>query len=363
MRERVLARITHHASRITHHQMKLIQSAKELQPGPRKVCVAIGVFDGVHLGHQQIIRQTVADARQHDALALVVTFDQHPNAIVAPDKIPPQIFTRSQKLRAIAALGADAMLEIPFDQPFSQKSGEEFIRELGRDLGRIFSICVGADFVFGRRRSGNVALLRTLGAELNFQVHGHAAVALDGELVSSTRIREAIRTGNLDAAGQMLGRAYALCGRVLAGDQLGRQLGFPTVNLEVARLVLPPNASSPGNNFAELPTRGAISGQVFLDNNGDATLNGADAGVANLPVSLLRGGTTLATTVTAADGSYSFTGLAAGTYAVSYSAAGTAASSSLVPPSPTARASAPRPRGSPRVPSTWAVADLALSFT
>lgn len=221
--------------------VKLIRHANELGNGSRKVCVAIGVFDGVHLGHQQIIRQTVADARQHDALALVVTFDKHPSVIVAPDKVPPQIFSHSQKLRAIEALGADAMLEIPFDQTFSEKSGEEFIRELVRELGKIFSICVGADFVFGRKRSGNVALLQKLGAELHFQVHGHAAVALDGELVSSTRIRESIRTGNLDAASQMLGRTYAICGRVLTGDKLGRQLGFPTVNLEVDKLVLPPH--------------------------------------------------------------------------------------------------------------------------
>lgn len=221
--------------------VKLIHVANELGNGSRKVCLAIGVFDGVHLGHQQIIRQTIADARQHDAVALVVTFDKHPNAIVAPDKMPPQIFLRSQKLRAIEALGADALLEIPFDKTFSEKSGEIFIRELARDLGKIFSICVGADFVFGNKRSGNVALLKTLGAENGFQVHGHAAVALDGETVSSTRIREAIRSGNLDAASQMLGRPYAICGRVVEGDRIGRQLGFPTANLDTTNLALPPH--------------------------------------------------------------------------------------------------------------------------
>jgi len=220
--------------------MKIIHQANELEPAGRKVCLAIGVFDGLHLGHRQIIRQTVTDARQHDALALVVTFDRHPNAIVAPDHLPPQIFARSQKLRAAEALGAEVFLEIPFDWDFSRKSGEEFIRELAAGLGRIHSICVGADFVFGRQRGGNVALLRQLGTELGFAVHGLAAVALDGQVVSSTRIREAIRTGDLDAASQMLGQPYALCGRVVAGDQLGRQLGFPTANLEVTGLILPP---------------------------------------------------------------------------------------------------------------------------
>ncbi len=221
--------------------MKVIHAANELGSGKRQVCLAIGVFDGVHLGHQQIIRQTVADARQHDALAVVVTFDRHPSAIVAPDRVPQNIFTRSQKLREIQALGADVFLEIPFDQAFSQKTGEIFIRESARDLGKIQSICVGADFVFGCKRSGNVTLLQTLGAELYFRVHGHAAVALDGEVVSSTRIREAIRLGKLDAASQMLGRPYALCGLVIEGDKIGRQLGFPTANLSVTNLVLPPN--------------------------------------------------------------------------------------------------------------------------
>jgi riboflavin kinase/FMN adenylyltransferase len=221
--------------------MKLIHNAKDLQPGSRKVCVAIGVFDGVHLGHQQIIRQTVSDARGHDAIAVVVTFDKHPSTIVAPDRVPPQIFSRSQKLRAIEALGAEALLEIPFDKNFSEKSGEVFIRELARDLGKIHSVCVGADFIFGHQRSGNVALLKKLGAELNFQVHGLAELALDGQTVSSTRIREAIRGGDLDAAGQMLGRPCAICGRVVVGDRLGRQFGFPTANLDATNLVLPPN--------------------------------------------------------------------------------------------------------------------------
>jgi len=221
--------------------MTLIHSASGLGNGDRKVCLAIGVFDGVHLGHQQIIRQTVADAQQHEAASVVVTFDRHPNAIVAPDRVPPLIYSRPQKLRAIEALGANALLEIPFNRTFSQQTGEQFIRNLARDLGRIQSICVGADFVFGHKRSGNVALLRSLGQELRFTVHGVAAVSLDGQPVSSTRIREAIRAGDFDAASQMLGRAYSLAGKVIRGDQLGHQLGFPTANLETIGLVLPPN--------------------------------------------------------------------------------------------------------------------------
>ncbi len=221
--------------------MKIIHAANEWPPGDRKVCLAIGFFDGVHLGHQQIIRQTVADAHQHGARALVITFDRHPNTVVAPHRVPPLIYSLPQKLRVIGSLGVDTLLQIHFDELFSRQTGEAFVRGLARDLGKIQSLCVGADFVFGHRRSGNVALLKQLGGELGFTVHGLAAVSLDGRTVSSTRIREAIRSGSLDAASQMLGRPYAISGRVIAGDHVGQQLGFPTANLEVPGLMLPPN--------------------------------------------------------------------------------------------------------------------------
>jgi riboflavin kinase/FMN adenylyltransferase len=221
--------------------MKIIHAASELKAEDKKVCLAIGFFDGVHLGHQQIIRQTISDARQHDAIAVVLTFDRHPNSIVAPDKVPPLIYSLPQKWRAIESLGADALLLIQFDKKFSEQTGEEFIRSLARDFGKVHSICVGADFVFGHRRSGNVVLLKKLGAELHFQVHGLAAVSLDGEIVSSTRIRETIRAGNFDSASQMLGRTYAISGRVVEGDKLGHKFGFPTANLDATNLILPPN--------------------------------------------------------------------------------------------------------------------------
>jgi riboflavin kinase / FMN adenylyltransferase len=220
--------------------MKVLSAARDLQPGSRKVCAAIGMFDGVHLGHQQVIRQTVEDARQQDGLALVITFDRHPNAVIAPEKTPPLIHSLPQKLRAIQSLGVHATWLIEFDPTFSQVSGDAFARSLARDLGRLHSLCVGSAFTFGHQRSGNVALLKKLGQELGFQVHGLAAVSLGGRAVSSTRIRESIRAGGFDLAGQLLGRTYALAGTVRRGDQLGRQLGFPTANLEVAGLVLPP---------------------------------------------------------------------------------------------------------------------------
>jgi riboflavin kinase / FMN adenylyltransferase len=221
--------------------MLIIHAANELNPAGRKVCLAIGFFDGVHLGHQQIIRQTITDARQHDAVSLVVTFDRHANTVVAPGRVPPLIYSLPQKLRAIESLGPDALLLMNFDKALSEQTGEAFVRALARDLGHIQSLCVGANFVFGYKRGGNVALLGSLGAELKFVVHGMAAISLDGQAVSSTRIREAIRAGDLDGVSQMLGRGYSIAGTVVRGDGLGHQLGFPTANLDATGLVLPPH--------------------------------------------------------------------------------------------------------------------------
>lgn len=220
--------------------MELIHAASEWKPGDRQVCLAIGFFDGVHLGHQEIIRRTVADAREHDARALVITFDRHPNAVVSPGHVPPLIYSPAQKFRAIESLGVDALVQIHFDEPFSRQTGSDFIHGLRRDLGVIRSLWVGANFVFGYKRSGNVALLQKLGGESGFAVHGLAAVSRDDRAVSSTRIRDAIRSGNLDAASGMLGRPYAISGQVVKGDGVGRQLGYPTANLDMAGLLLPP---------------------------------------------------------------------------------------------------------------------------
>ena len=252
--------------------MQLIRQAADLKTHGRKVCLAIGVFDGVHLGHQQIIRQTLADAHQHEGLALVVTFDRHPSAIVAPERRKPLIYPLPQKIRTLAALGADALLLIEFTREFREQTAEAFIRGLARDLGRIQSVCVGADFVFGHQRGGNVALLRQLGVELGFQVHGMAAVALDRQVISSTRIRAAIQAGDFDAASQMLGRPYSLSGLVTTGDRLGRQLGFPTANLDVSGLMLPPDGI-----YAARATAGSVTCRAVLNIGTRPTVQSARA--------------------------------------------------------------------------------------
>ena len=221
--------------------MRILNDARHLHPANGRVCCAIGMFDGVHLGHQQVIRQAVSDAHQLEATSLCVTFDQHPAKVTAPEHAPLLIHTLEQRLNAIESLGIEATLVLPFDEAMSQIPGEAFIRGLAVDLGRISSVCVGANFVFGHDRSGNVKLLRHLGKDLNFITHDLASVSLDGKIVSSTRVREAIGTGHLDAAGQMLGREYTLCGIIIQSDQRGRQLGFPTANLDVAGLCTPPH--------------------------------------------------------------------------------------------------------------------------
>lgn len=221
--------------------MNVIHATAELETGARPVCLAIGVFDGVHLGHQQVIRQAVGDAAAHEGLSVVITFDRHPAAVLAPAQVPPLIYPLAKKMGAMAALGPDTGCVIHFDKAFSEISGEDFIRGLARDCRRIQSLSVGRGFAFGRGRSGNVALLEALGKQLNFAVHALAEVSLDGLPVSSTRVREAVRAGQFDLAGQMLGRPYALCGRIVKGIGLGRQIGVPTANLEMAGLVLPPS--------------------------------------------------------------------------------------------------------------------------
>lgn len=220
--------------------MQVILHPGDLIPARAKTSIAIGMFDGVHLGHQQVIRQAIADAQKHHGRSVAVTFDKHPSAIVAPSRSARLVYSLPHKLRTLAALGVNVTWLIQFDKAFSQMPPGQFIRDLAANFGPLHSICVGSHFTFGHKRAGNVDLLRDLGSEIGFQVHGLAAVALDGKTVSSTRIREAIRRGDLDQASQMLGRPYSIAGRVMSGNHLGRQLGFPTANIDAAELELPP---------------------------------------------------------------------------------------------------------------------------
>jgi riboflavin kinase / FMN adenylyltransferase len=220
--------------------MQVVEEARELQLNHRPVSVTLGIFDGVHLGHQRLVQLALEDARQHHGLAVAVTFDRHPNYTLAPDRAPLALQTLEHRLAVLERLGLDAAIVIPFDQPFSQLPPEAFVRSLHRDLGRLLSICIGHGFTFGHRRTGNVDLLEQLGRELGYVTRALAPVTLGQTVIRSTRIREMVANGQLAEAGALLGRSYSVAARVIHGDHLGRQLGFPTANLKVDGLVLPP---------------------------------------------------------------------------------------------------------------------------
>lgn len=221
--------------------MEILAQPEELTRQANGVCLALGVFDGVHIGHQAVITGMIREARELQAVPVVVTFDRHPNAVVAPHRTPALIQTVTQRLRAINGLGPAAAWVICFDDAFSRLSGAEFIRRFCDGFGRVRSVFVGESFHFGHRRSGHVALLREAGAAVGFATRALPPLPFAGTVISSTRIREAIRDGDLRTAASLLGRPYTLAGEVVRGAQLGRQWGFPTANLDTDGVVLPPN--------------------------------------------------------------------------------------------------------------------------
>ncbi|MCX7872644.1 MAG: bifunctional riboflavin kinase/FAD synthetase [Verrucomicrobiae bacterium] len=210
------------------------------QNGVRGVCIAIGVFDGVHLGHQQVVKRMLQDARNYDSARVVVTFDRHPKTVIPHAKPPLMITTLAHKLKLMESLGVDYTVLIPFDVELSRLSGECFVKCLNREVGSIRSVSVGQNFLFGHNRQGSVELLKEIGGRMGFSVNGINPVSLGGRTISSTRIREAIGGGDLEIASQMLGREYSIFSRVVRGEGIGRRLGFPTANLDIRGLVLPP---------------------------------------------------------------------------------------------------------------------------
>ena len=202
--------------------------------------MALGTFDGVHLGHQAVIRQMVARAKAQQAISLVATFDRHPAAVLAPHRAPLLIQSLAQRLHAFARLRVEATWLIPFDLAFSQITGEDFVRTVHADFPKLHTVFVGDRFRFGHRRAGSVGLLRRLGAQLGFAVEAVPPVCLNDAPVSSTRVRQEIAAGRLGEVRALLGRPYALAGTVVRGERLGRQLGFPTANLHAEGLALPP---------------------------------------------------------------------------------------------------------------------------
>lgn len=212
----------------------------ELATVEESVHLALGVFDGVHLGHRAVIARVVEAAGRHGGLAGVVTFDPHPIRVLAPDKAPRALLaTLDHKAHLLAELGVDLMLAIPFDAAFAQVEAEEFLA--GLCGGQVRTIAVGDDWRFGKARRGDVAMLERFSESQGFKIEAVPPVMADGERISSTRIRQAIRDGRLDAAAEMLGKPYSVEGRVVEGRRLARQLGFPTANVAIGEVQLPPD--------------------------------------------------------------------------------------------------------------------------
>ena len=221
--------------------MKILNSISELKDVPGPVFLAIGVFDGVHLGHRAVIERVVADARAANGTTVVVTFNPHPMRVMRPENAPRLLTSTRHKIALMRALGATHLLVIPFDREFADMPPEEFIRQLSDTCKPLREICVGHQWSFGKGRAGNLELMKIWGDRLGFDEIGIPAVEIDGQVVSSTLIRSAVERGDLDLAARLLGREYTVLGTVIEGDHLGRQLGFPTANLSAHNEQFPPN--------------------------------------------------------------------------------------------------------------------------
>lgn len=220
------------------HILRAIPDLAEL-PGP--LFLAIGVFDGVHLGHQAVISTSARHAREEGGTPVVVTFDPHPAKVLRPENAPHLLTATKHKIALIRDLGVEHLLVVHFDRSFAATPPEEFVHQLVTHSNPLHEICVGHEWSFGKQRAGNLALLQVLGAKHQFNVVGLTPVAVNGAVVSSTEIRRAVEAGDLRKAAEMLGREYTILGTVKAGAQLGRKLGFPTANISAHSEQFPPN--------------------------------------------------------------------------------------------------------------------------
>ena len=221
--------------------MNVLHSIDELAAVPGPVFLAIGVFDGVHLGHRAVIRRAAEDAQKAGGTAVVVTFDPHPARVLRPGKSPRLLTSTAHKIRLIQTLGISHLLVIRFDENFAATKPEDFIHELHGACQPLSEICVGHEWSFGRNRAGNLKMLKQWGDKLGFEEVGVEAVTVDGEVVSSTRIRAAVEAGEMERAARFLGREFTVLGTVIEGEHLGTKLGFPTANLATHNEQFPPD--------------------------------------------------------------------------------------------------------------------------
>lgn len=205
----------------------------------RPTVVTLGVFDGLHLGHQQIMRTVVERARIVGAIPTAITFDPHPRAVLHPDSAPPLLQTLDQRLANFEVLGIEQAIVIRFDKAFATIDAESFIRKILYERLHCKEVHIGKDFAFGRGRQGNIGLLRKVGAELGFVADEVPEVQFRGRRISSSVIRELLATGNVNLARRMLGRPYGVEGVIERGARRGHTIGFPTANLRPVNRVIP----------------------------------------------------------------------------------------------------------------------------
>src|SRR5579885_913756 len=221
--------------------MNLIRRLPDYTPKPYPV-LTIGNFDGLHRGHQQLLDTVIKTARAKDGTAMVLTFDPHPLRVLSPTTPLRLLISMEEKLARLQDFGIDETLCLPFDPAFAALAPEAFVSRILHDTLRVRELFVGEQFAFGAKRAGRLPDLVRLSAQGGFMVHAVPPVTVDGEIVSSTRIRTLIQQGQVREAAACLGRLYELKGRVLHGEQRGQSLGWPTANLR-----LPPERVIPGD--------------------------------------------------------------------------------------------------------------------
>jgi riboflavin kinase/FMN adenylyltransferase len=212
-----------------------IENANILTP----TVLTLGVFDGLHLGHQRIMEQVVERSRAADAAATAITFDPHPRSVLHPASAPPLLQTLDQRLANFEVLGIDQAIVIRFDPAFSRQSAEQFITDVIHDRLHAKEVYLGKGFAFGHERGGNIALLRRMSTELGFVADEVDEVQVRGHRVSSSAIRQLLSEGRVNLARRMLGRPYGVEGVVVRGDRRGHTIGFPTANLHPHNRVTP----------------------------------------------------------------------------------------------------------------------------
>jgi riboflavin kinase/FMN adenylyltransferase len=206
---------------------------------PRGSVMSIGNFDGVHLGHQAVLKHVVQRAEELEASAVAMTFDPHPVKLLRPKEAPRLLTTLDQRLDLIARTGIGTTLVTPFTHRLARMSAAEFVREVLVGRLAIREVYIGKNFRFGADRGGDVEMLRAMGLELGFCADSSPIVEAEGSVVSSSRVREAVAEGRVEEVARLLGRYLFIDGNVLEGKRLGRKLGFPTLNVEIENEIEP----------------------------------------------------------------------------------------------------------------------------